>query len=186
MAVSKRVRFEVLRRDTYTCRYCRSKDNELTVDHVTPVALGGTDDPSNLVACCKDCNAGKSSTSPDAHTVAQVADDALRWRAAMRQAMDEFNAETDASLQRFEWFTTLWCRWDASKTYLPPHWLEVLTEWTALGVREDDIRSAYSIAMRNESVAPEATFNYMRGVVRNRMEKVAARAQEILEANDGA
>ena len=40
MAVSKRTRFEVLRRDNFTCRYCRSTDNELTVDHVTPVALG--------------------------------------------------------------------------------------------------------------------------------------------------
>ena len=26
MAVSKRTRFEVLRRDNYTCRYCRSAD----------------------------------------------------------------------------------------------------------------------------------------------------------------
>lgn len=40
MAVSKRTRFEVLRRDDFTCRYCRSKDSELHVDHVTPVSLG--------------------------------------------------------------------------------------------------------------------------------------------------
>ena len=39
MAVTKRVRFEVLRRDEYTCRYCRSKENELTIDHVVPVTL---------------------------------------------------------------------------------------------------------------------------------------------------
>lgn len=52
MAVTKRTRFEVLRRDNYTCRYCRSTDGALTVDHVTPRSLGGSDDPSNLVACC--------------------------------------------------------------------------------------------------------------------------------------
>ena len=65
MAVTKRVRFEVLRRDNHTCRYCGASapDTTLTVDHVTPVALGGSHDPSNLVAACKDCNAGKASTS---------------------------------------------------------------------------------------------------------------------------
>jgi hypothetical protein len=31
MAVSKRTRFEVLRRDNYTCRYCRSAENSLRV-----------------------------------------------------------------------------------------------------------------------------------------------------------
>ena len=76
MAIPKRTRFEVLRRDNYTCRYCRSTDNPLTIDHVTPVSLGGTDDPSNLVAACRDCNAGKASSSPDAEHVAQVDDDA--------------------------------------------------------------------------------------------------------------
>lgn len=95
MAVSKRTRFEVLRRDNYTCRYCRSTEAELTVDHVTPVALGGTDDPSNLVACCKDCNAGKTSTSPDEGTVAQVADDAVRWSAAMAKAAEILDAQAD-------------------------------------------------------------------------------------------
>lgn len=39
MAVTKRTRFEVLRRDNYTCRYCHATDNPLTVDHVVPRAL---------------------------------------------------------------------------------------------------------------------------------------------------
>ena len=56
MAVSKRTRFEVLKRDNYTCRYCRSEENPLTVDHVVPTALGGSDAPDNLVAACKDCH----------------------------------------------------------------------------------------------------------------------------------
>lgn len=39
MAVSKRTRFEVLRRDDHTCRYCgqSAPDVKLTVDHVLPV-----------------------------------------------------------------------------------------------------------------------------------------------------
>ncbi|MCX4232088.1 HNH endonuclease [Streptomyces ortus] len=63
MAVSKRLRYEILRRDRYTCRYCGASAPEapLRVDHVTPVALGGTDHPSNLVAACEPCNSGKTS-----------------------------------------------------------------------------------------------------------------------------
>lgn len=64
MPVSKRLRYEILRRDSYTCRYCGASapGTLLRVDHVTPVALGGTDQPSNLVASCEPCNSGKSST----------------------------------------------------------------------------------------------------------------------------
>ncbi|MCX5365877.1 HNH endonuclease [Streptomyces sp. NBC_00124] len=64
MAVSKRLRYEILRRDRYTCRYCGASapDAPMRVDHVTPVALGGTDHPSNLVAACEPCNSGKTSS----------------------------------------------------------------------------------------------------------------------------
>ncbi|MER6976023.1 HNH endonuclease [Streptomyces carpinensis] len=67
MSVTPRMRFEVLRRDGFRCRYCgtTAADAELTVDHVTPVALGGTDDRSNLVTACGPCNNGKTSTAPD-------------------------------------------------------------------------------------------------------------------------
>lgn len=30
-----------------------------TVDHIIPRSRGGTDDPSNLVICCHDCNSSK-------------------------------------------------------------------------------------------------------------------------------
>lgn len=58
MAVSKRLRYEILRRDNHTCRYCgaTAPDVKLTVDHVVPVALGGSDVPTNLVAACDACN----------------------------------------------------------------------------------------------------------------------------------
>lgn len=39
MAVSKRIRFEVLRRDGYKCHYCHSQEKKLTIDHVIPQAL---------------------------------------------------------------------------------------------------------------------------------------------------
>ncbi len=59
--VSPGLRFKVLRRDNFTCRYCgRSAPNvELAVDHVIPYAKGGTCTEENLVTACVECNAGK-------------------------------------------------------------------------------------------------------------------------------
>lgn len=77
MAVSKRLRYEILRRDNHTCRYCGASapDVPLRVDHVTPVALGGSDKPENLVTSCEPCNSGKSSTIVG--TVAPVSTEAV-------------------------------------------------------------------------------------------------------------
>lgn len=44
----------VLDRDGWVCAYC-SRDAD-TVDHVVPKAKGGTDDVSNLLAACRECN----------------------------------------------------------------------------------------------------------------------------------
>jgi 5-methylcytosine-specific restriction endonuclease McrA len=60
-SLSKSVRFEVLKRDNHTCRYCgaRPPHAELHVDHVEPVARGGRNDLENLATACSSCNAGK-------------------------------------------------------------------------------------------------------------------------------
>ena len=61
-SVGNRVRFEVFKRDSFTCQYCGVKAPEviLEVDHITPVAEGGSNDLLNLVTSCRDCNSGKS------------------------------------------------------------------------------------------------------------------------------
>lgn len=55
------LRFKVLTRDNYTCRYCGAKapDVPLHVDHVLPKSRGGKDVVDNLVTACKPCNEGK-------------------------------------------------------------------------------------------------------------------------------
>lgn len=60
--LSVRTRFEVFKRDNFTCRYCGRTTPEvvLEIDHVVPVAEGGSNDPINLVTACWDCNSGKS------------------------------------------------------------------------------------------------------------------------------
>jgi len=60
--ISKTVRFEVLARDGFRCRYCGADAASavLQIDHFTPRAKGGSDDIDNLRAACADCNQGKS------------------------------------------------------------------------------------------------------------------------------
>lgn len=55
------VRFEVFKRDSFTCQYCGAKapDVVLQIDHIRPVADGGQNDILNLITSCKDCNGGK-------------------------------------------------------------------------------------------------------------------------------
>ena len=61
-AISERVRYQVLSRDTFRCKACgRSTDDgvKLTIDHIRPVDWGGTNDISNLLTLCEECNRGK-------------------------------------------------------------------------------------------------------------------------------
>lgn len=59
--ISKTLRFEVFKRDSFKCQYCGRGIDEtiLEVDHITPVAEGGTNDIFNLITSCRDCNRGK-------------------------------------------------------------------------------------------------------------------------------
>ena len=68
--ISKKLRFDVLNRDGFKCRYCgqSAPDVVLHVDHVKPVANGGTNSLDNLVAACSACNGGKSDTEISKNT----------------------------------------------------------------------------------------------------------------------
>lgn len=60
-AISKRVRFEVFKRDAFACQYCGAHPPGvlLHVDHILAVANGGTNAMDNLVTSCLPCNLGK-------------------------------------------------------------------------------------------------------------------------------
>lgn len=59
--ISNKLRFEILKRDSFTCQYCGRKapDVELEIDHIVPVARGGCNDIDNLITACHECNMGK-------------------------------------------------------------------------------------------------------------------------------
>ena len=48
------------------CYFCGEKfpPKELTMDHLVPLALGGTSNKDNLVPACKECNTKKKASLP--------------------------------------------------------------------------------------------------------------------------
>lgn len=54
----KKQKERILSRDGYKCVSCGS-DKKLHIDHIFPVALGGTSDDSNLQVLCQSCNTSK-------------------------------------------------------------------------------------------------------------------------------
>lgn len=66
---SMRLRYEVLARDHFTCRYCGAspkKDTNVTlhIDHIVPWSKGGKTVLDNLQTLCSKCNLGKSDLDP--------------------------------------------------------------------------------------------------------------------------
>jgi 5-methylcytosine-specific restriction endonuclease McrA len=60
----KITRKAVLARDAWTCQYCGSRKQGLTVDHVIPRSRGGKSVWENIVASCATCNRRKGSHLP--------------------------------------------------------------------------------------------------------------------------
>lgn len=56
----KVVREAVLARDGKKCAYCKTVSGKFHIDHIVPVAKGGSDDLTNLTVACAGCNLSKS------------------------------------------------------------------------------------------------------------------------------
>lgn len=186
MAVSKRLRFEVFTRDDHTCRYCGADavSAVLTIDHVQPVALGGSDVPSNLVTACADCNAGKSSVPPNSQTVEDVAEDAMRWSAAMQQAAQEMARGLAVSKEYEDAFLSKWESYNYGRDEIPvPYSLDWRTKIRSLyeiGLPLDVLLESVEIAMASKA-SPESTFRYFCGVTRNKVQALQERARDLIE-----
>lgn len=183
-AISKRIRYEILRRDNNTCRYCHATDSPLTIDHVTPTALGGTDDPGNLVAACRDCNSGKSSASPDAALVAQVSDEAIRWAAAVRTTADAMLAGDAELRDRLDAIGQYWdalipeYRRSQPRFRLPFDWRQTVASLLASGLPDAMMLDSLDVAASRPNL--DNVFRYAIGVANNKLAKLHEGAAALL------
>jgi len=98
-SISKKLRFEVYKRDKFTCQYCGKKapDIILNIDHIEPVASGGTNEILNLITSCFECNNGKSDILLEDH---QVMD-------KQRQQLENLQERREQIEMMFDWKKSL-------------------------------------------------------------------------------
>ena len=59
-------RLAIYLRDGLACCYCGSTIEDgtrLTLDHIKPYSMGGSNEPTNLVTCCHRCNSSRGNRS---------------------------------------------------------------------------------------------------------------------------
>ena len=182
---TKRARYEIMRRDNFTCRYCGAKapDVKLEIDHVMPVALGGDTTPDNAVTACADCNSGKSATPADAPIVEGVREHDLKFRKAVRDSLLRFVEEETANEDEVDsWaekFVDYWCDNLTVMDKTPARMLESFDRWYSLGVPDELIfyamkqTSAYS---RGQAWSVDRKWRYTCSIIWKRIEQAGEEA----------
>lgn len=94
-ALSKKVRFEVFKRDSFKCQYCgkSAPDVVLHVDHINPVSNDGTNDIMNLITSCSECNLGKGAKTLDDNSVIEK----------QRKQLQELNQKREQLEMMLKW-----------------------------------------------------------------------------------
>lgn len=184
MAITKGLRFEILRRDNFRCTYCGATPakTELHVDHVLPTSLGGTDDPSNLTTACQDCNAGKAGRMLDEPQVEAVNERAKVWAQAMEQAIEERRKRFDALQEIREWFRFEWESW-TPRVELPDGFVKTINHYLVHGLSTDEIVDSIEIAMTSPTPI-HRKYRYFCGVCNRKLDDLRMRAMEIVEEYD--
>ena len=184
MAISKRLRFEVFKRDNFTCTYCRSKNNEITIDHVMPVALGGLDTPENLVTACIDCNAGKTSTAPNSDLVSDTSKNAAAQTEAFKEELKKATAD---ALQREKFADEFFEQWESIREEYGLSWASLddrddwetsVIRWRELGVSPELFEANIRVAMRARHVPQRSRFRYFCAVMHNQLKEAFNKSVE--------
>jgi hypothetical protein len=117
-AIAKSLRFEVFKRDNFTCQYCgySAPGVVLQIDHIKPVSKGGSNELLNLITSCANCNAGKSDHRLD--------DDSTL--AKQRQQLAELNERREQLSMMLEWRKGLNSIKETEIDAIASHWRELL------------------------------------------------------------
>jgi hypothetical protein len=98
-AISKKLRFEVFKRDSFTCQYCgkSAPDVVLHIDHIKPVSKDGDNEITNLITSCFDCNMGKKDR--------ELSDDAVVQK--RKRQLDELQERREQLTMMVDWQRSL-------------------------------------------------------------------------------
>lgn len=168
MAVTPRTRFEVFKRDDFTCRYCGRKSPEvvLEADHIVPLCDGGTDDHINLTTSCWECNRGKSGvplsetmTGEDPHDRAVML---LEQERQLREYNEVLTQERSRREARADILLDYWCSKTGVEEIPRRHFSWLMNELAR--TPDATIRNAMDVAVARGMVRD---WRYLMVVVRN-------------------
>lgn len=78
------------------CHYCKQKvgAENLTMDHVIPIARGGKSVRSNCVPCCKACNNEKKAYTPVEHLLSELSEQGKRVKEKSAKKEEEVSGKS--------------------------------------------------------------------------------------------
>jgi hypothetical protein len=169
-AISKSRRFEVFKRDGFTCQYCGDHPPKavLHVDHITPVSLGGGNEIENLVTSCASCNLGKSATP--LNQVPKSLTEKAKETQEREAQIAGYAAIMNAARQRLEddiWRVAEAIHPGASDGYPRDRYEGIKIFVNRLGVHE--VLEACDIAIARYGTGNTRSFKYFCGVCWNRI-----------------
>ena len=165
--VSKRLRFEIFKRDGFRCIHCGATPQTvalLVVDHVNPVKLGGETEAHNLVTACVPCNSGKGAVPLGERKFKVELDEATRDHT---EQLREFLAiQREIADTNEEHLEGLEADWDRLTRLRRPHNLRGHLRGLAKTYSLDQLRSGM------ERLGGARTLNgpvlpYFRGILKN-------------------
>lgn len=186
MPIRPSVRFDVFKRDNFTCAYCGRRPPEITleVDHIIPLAEGGTDDPENLTTSCWDCNRGKGAVPLDREpaTLPDLSErtELVREREAQLRAYHE--AKQAEAARRTEqlavvldhWFT-VWQEEELARCHIP--WESTLTKYVDL-IGPHEVMHAMDITAGRFNHVTTNAVRYFVGVLKGRLAAAEGREKK--------
>lgn len=190
-AINKKDRYEIFKRDSFTCQYCGRKapDVVLEIDHIKPVSKGGTNDIFNLVTSCFDCNRGKGNRELDDGVVIEKQMDELEqlnerrkqiemifeWRNELSSLDDETSEMVLSYLNENFDITVTETGIPKVKSWIKKYELKTLLEAIDTSFEQyEDNEKAFNMIPRiiyhKENKTPQwkQDLFYIRGIARNR------------------
>lgn len=174
-SISKKTRFEVFKRDGFSCQYCGAHPPTVILepDHINPVCNGGNNHMHNLITSCFNCNRGK------AGNLLTAIPKSLKDKAAEISEREEqiagYRNVIQASLDRIE--DDLWTVADAlvegsSKSGMRRDWLQSIKTFNSKLPLHVVVDSA-EIARAKFNYSGNKVFAYFCGICWNRIKEGA-------------
>lgn len=172
------IRFEVFKRDAFTCTYCGRRpgpDVVLEVDHIIPRAEGGDDSLENLTTSCWDCNHGKGAKMLDERApVPDLEERAELIRERERQLRVYHAAKAEERKRQDAQFAVVWEHWfriwgvseDSVPSYYEPG-EQALRRYIDL-IGPDEVMDAMDVAGRRFSNLTTTPLRYFFGVCKRK------------------